>query len=257
MGGGLIVPRGIAVVLVRPRFPENVGMVARAMANMGVAELVLVAPERPVLEKGAPLATPQGLPILESAVELPSLAEALAPFHLAFGTTARTGGRRKYLLGPEKAALEARVCVRSGGQVAFVFGPEDRGLSNEEVDLCPRLVTIPTPAEHSSLNLAQAVLLLLYECARADRELPFSPSGEREWAGRARRGDSRRVTLAEEDLVLRSLEEALTALGSISADNPTLFMQPMRRFLRKNALRRHEFDLLMGICRDLRRMLRS
>ena len=249
-------PQNIAVILVRPRFPENVGMAARAMANMGVSELILVDPERPVLEKGAPLATSQGLPILESAPCFPTLAEALAPFSIAFGTTARTGGRRKYLLTPETAAIEARSSVRGGGRAAFVFGPEDRGLSNEEVDLCPRLVTIPTPVEHSSLNLAQAVLLLLYECARADRELSFEPTGKREWAGRTRGADSRRVTLTEEDLMLRNLETVLTDLGSVPADNPTVFMQPMRRFLRKNALRRHEFDMLMGICRDIRRVLK-
>lgn len=201
-------PKDLAVILVRPRFPENVGMAARAMANMGVSELILVAPERPVLEKGAPLATPQGLPILEAAREFAGLAEALAPFTLAFGATARTGGRRRYLLTPEKVALEARACVRSGGRAALVLGPEDRGLTNEEVDLCPRLVTIPTPAEHSSLNLAQATLLLLYECAKADRELPFSPSDHREWAGRMRGADSRKVTLAEEELALRALETA-------------------------------------------------
>ncbi len=244
-------PAGLAVVLVRPRFPENVGMAARAMANMGVSELILVDPERPVLEKGAPLATPQGLPILEVAPVFSTLAEALAPFTLAFGATARTGGRRGSPLEPEKAAREARACVRSGGRAALVFGPEDRGLANEEVDLCPRLVTIPTPAEHSSLNLAQAVLLLLYECAKADRELPFSPSGRRDWTGRTRGADSRKVSLAEEELALRTLKEALTGLGSIPADNPAVFMQPMRRFLRRNSLRRHEFDMLMGICRDI------
>lgn len=248
-------PKNLAVILVRPRFPENVGMAARAMANMGVSELILVAPERPVLEKGAPLATAQGLPLLEAAREFSTLAEALAPFTLAFGTTARTGGRRRYILPPEKAALEARACVRSGGRAALVFGPEDRGLTNEEVDLCPRLVTIPTPAEHSSLNLAQAVLLLLYECAKADRELPFSPSERREWAGRTRGANSRKVTLAEEEFALRTLEAALVDLGSVPADNPAQFMQPMRRFLRKNSLRRHEFDMLMGICRDVRRVL--
>ena len=109
-------PSGIAVILVRPRFPENVGMAARAMANMGVSELILVAPERPVLEKGAPLATQQGLPILESAACFPTLAEALAPFTLAFGTTARTGGRRKYLLTPETAAQWDRLKAEAGGQ---------------------------------------------------------------------------------------------------------------------------------------------
>lgn len=247
--------RNLSVILVRTRFPENIGMAARVMANMGASDLILVQPERWDRGKAAPLATPQGMALLNSARLEESLEAALAPYSLAIGTTARTGGWRKDVLPPEKAAGEARAAARAGGRVALVFGSEDRGLSNEEVELCTRLVTIPTVTEHSSLNLAQAVLVLLYECMKADAALAFDGQSERGgkgWTRPARNLDSRRATLEEERLLLSVLQETLQAVDHLPEDNPGWFMQPMRRFLRKSRLRRHEFDMLMGICRQIR-----
>lgn len=242
----------LSVILVRTRFPENIGMTARAMANMGASDLALVTPERWEPEKAVPLATVQGQPLLENARLEPDLPTALAPFTAAFGATARSGGHRKAALTPEAVAREARNIVRQGGRVALVFGSEDRGLSNEEVDCCTHLVTIPTAAAHASLNLAQAVLILLYECVKADRDLPFVPDAERNWTRPARSPDSRRATLAEEHLLLDTLQETLSAIDHLPRENAVWFMQPMRRFLRKSRLRRHEFDMLMGICRQIR-----
>ena len=242
----------LSVVLVRPRFPENIGMVARAMANMGATDLVLVRPERWEKEKAAPLATPQGEELLDRARVEEDLESALASCVAAFGATARTGGWRRTLLSPEQAAREARGITRQGERVALVFGSEDRGLLNTEVEQCTRLVNIPTVSGHSSLNLAQAAMVLLYECVKADMALPFPGSG-RKWTRPATGSDSRLATLAEESLLLRTLEETLLAIGHLPQDNPGWFMQPMRRFIRKNRLRRHEFDMLMGICRQIKR----
>lgn len=247
----------ITVILVRPRFPENIGMAARAMANMGARELVLVRPERWDKEKASPLATPQGQALLEAARVEDSLASAIGSCAAAFGTTARTGGWRASPLAPEQAAREARSLVRSGNRVALVFGSEDRGLTNAEVEQCTHLVNIPTALGNSSLNLAQAVLILLYECAKADMALPFDPMAahRRDWTLPARGTDSRRATQAEEALLLRTLQETLLTLDHLPRDNPGWFMQPLRRFLRKSRLRRHEFDMLMGICRQVRHKL--
>jgi tRNA/rRNA methyltransferase len=248
----------LSVILVRTRFPENIGMVARAMANMGASRLILVQPERWDREKAALLATPQGLALLDSAVVEASLETALASFSAAFGTTARIGGWRKDIITPEKAAGEIRAIAREERGAALVFGSEDRGLTNDEVELCTRLVTIPTVAEHSSLNLAQAVLVMLYECVKADMALAFDAGnalGGSGWKRPARSADSRRATLGEERLLLATLQETLTAVEHLPADNSDWFMQPMRRFLRKSRLRRHEFDMLMGICRQIRRKL--
>lgn len=252
----------LSVVLVRPRFPENIGMAARAMANMGASSLVLVTPERwsdPVhIAKAEALATSQGVAVLENARVAESLGEALGSCTAAFGTTARLGGLRKETLGPDEAALAVRGLARQDMPVALVFGSEDRGLTNSEAELCTHLVHIPTQLDNSSLNLAQAVLLLLYECAKADRALPFDvrrSGAEREWTRPAKRADSRPATLEEEALLLETLTRTLTALDHIPEENSSWFMQPMRRFLRKGRLRRHEFDMLMGICRQIRHKL--
>ena len=122
------------------------------------------------------------------------------------------------------------------------------------MEQCSRIVNIPTVAEHSSLNLAQAVLVLLYECVKADLALPFAAKeASRTWTRPATSADSRRASLEEERLLLRSLESTLLSIGHLPEDNPCWFMQPMRRFIRKSRLRRHEFDMLMGICRQIRR----
>lgn len=249
---------GVSVVLVRTRFPENIGMAARAMANMGVEQLILSAPELWVREKALPLATSQGEKILDDLLLVPDLRTALAPFSAAFGTTARTGGWRGQVMTPEKAALEIRSIVRQGGSAALVFGSEDRGLSNSEVEQCTHLVTIPTMAAKSSLNLAQAVLLFLYECVKADMALPFAPPEreKREWTKPSVKLDSRRATLAEEQLLFENIQDVLQEIDFLPDDNPGWFMQPLRRFLRKSRLRRHEFDMLMGICRQMRNKCR-
>jgi tRNA/rRNA methyltransferase len=249
-------PHNISIILVRPRFPENIGMTARAMANMGADELVLIRPERWDKAKALPLATPQGQAILDAARVEEDLRQALAPFSAAIGTTARLGGWRKRILTPEKAAQEARRVARQGGRVALVFGSEDRGLDNSEVEQCSLLTHIPAALDKSSLNLAQAVLIMLYECMKADMTLPFEPDEtRRRWTRPRSDVDSRLATLEEEALLLETLQSALQAIDFLPENNPGWFMQPLRRFLRKSRLRRHEFDMLMGICRQMRRKL--
>ena len=242
----------LSVILVRTRSSENIGMTARAMANMGVADLVLVAPERWEPERAIPLATRQGEAVLQSVRLESSLADALKPFSLALGTTARTGGWRSSVVYPEQGADMARSCARQDGRVALVFGPEDKGLCNEDIACCSSLVCIPTAIDNSSLNLAQAVLLMLYECARADTSLSFTPgNANRQWARPASKGNSRRATINEEQVLFASLQKTLQDIGQMPQDNPEWFMQSLRRFIRKKRLARHEFDMIMGICRQI------
>lgn len=243
----------VSVILVHTRFPENIGMAARALANMGVERLTLVAPERWEYDKAAPLATGKGLAVLDSIRVVPTLADALAGNTLAFGTTARTGGWRSNVMTPRKAAATvAEHCgsAEEEASVAFVFGPEDRGLENAETSLCTHLVTIPTSPDASSLNLAQAVLLVLYETFTASLEHAYHP--DRMPKGKK---NSRAATLEEQELLFTTLEKTLTGIEFLPRDNPEWFMQPLRRFFRRAVLRRHEFDLFMGICRRTLRLL--
>ena len=234
----------LQIVLVRTKFPENIGMAARACANMGGDEIILAGPVWWDAEKARPLATPKGQPVLERVRVCASLGEALAGSVLSVGTTARVGGWRRGLLTPEQAALEV-AAARREGPVALVFGPEDRGLENEEIEQCSRLVNIPTDGA-SSLNLAQAVLILLYEClkARGIRHTVLDDPGP----------GSRRVTHEEQELLFATLRDTLLALDYLKGNNPDYFLMPLRRFFGKTALRRHEMDMLMGICRQVNRL---
>ena len=233
-----------AVILVRPKYSENIGSVARACANMGCNRLIAVNP--PGFEPGRalPLATPRGRRILESMEIVPSLGSALASFHQVYATTARSGGWRKGILLPEEAARSAAVDMEQGLEAALVFGPEDTGLTNEEIEICGRLVTIPTQPGAWSLNLSQAVLLLLYECFRQQGLRPK----ERYLASES----SGPVTREEMELLLAETKQRLLDIEFLNPENPDYFMLPLRRFLDRVALKKNEYNLLMGICRQTR-----
>ncbi len=243
-------PAGLQVVLAGTRFPENIGMAARACANMGVATLVLAAPEWWDKEKAWPLATAQGEEILKNVRIESDLGSAVKESALVIGTTARIGGWRREIITPAQAAKEARAALLGGGHVSIVFGPEDRGLSNEDIQLCGRLVRIPT-ARAASLNVAQAALLMLYECRLAMLERTNSNVAP----GASHKHSPRFATQAEMSLLLEHLRALLLGIDFLHGDNPDYFMQPLRRLLGRGRLRRHEFDLLMGICRQMRHAL--
>ncbi|MDD4701465.1 MAG: RNA methyltransferase [Desulfovibrio sp.] len=243
---------GLDVVLVKTRFPENIGMAARACVNMGCPSLHLVDPERWDKEKARPLATPKGQDLLNGVTVCPDLSQAVAPTALVVGTTARVGGWRQSLLSPGQAAASIVEVLARGERVALVFGPEDRGLNNEEITHCHKLVTIPTDPAASSLNLAQAVLLLLYECANAVRH---NQRKESRGASDVSRGSGKLATAAEQERLMESLKDMLLRLDYLHGDNPEYFLMPWRRLFTRAELRRHEYDALMGLCRQVRHKL--
>lgn len=254
---------GVRVVLVNTRFPENVGMAVRACANMGCSELTLVTPEMWIPEKAAPLATAKGAPLLSRVKVVSSLAEAIGDCHLILATTARTGGWRKALQSPGEAACDVARSLAGGERVAIVFGNESRGLENSQIELCQRIVTIPTSGEASSLNLAQSVLILLYECAGAVRRMqrtgspepaavsrsaPASPEREEEKG----EGGPAVITGEDEERLMEALKDALLRLDVLHGDNPDYFLMPWRRFFARARLRRSEYAAFMGLCRQIR-----
>ena len=266
--------QGLDVVLVQTRFPENIGMAARACVNMGCGHISLVEPERWLRDKASPLATPKGQALLDGITIHESLAEAVADSALVIGTTARRGGWRQAMLSPERCAAEVAACLRQGGGVSLVFGPEDRGLDNAAITQCHRLVCIPTDPAASSLNLAQAVLIVLYACAAAMREADRSeagtavggePHGPRNvpqpepiapasLAGKED-GHGPLASAADQERLMAALREMLLRIDYLHGDNPDYFLMPWRRLFGRARLRRHEYDALMGMCRQVRRAL--
>uniref|UniRef100_I2Q4A3 rRNA methylase n=1 Tax=Desulfovibrio sp. U5L TaxID=596152 RepID=I2Q4A3_9BACT len=233
----------LTIVLFRPKFSENVGAAARACANMGVSRLVLVDPPAFALDRARPMATSKGGLLLDTLGIVPTLAEAVAGAEAVYGTTARLGGWRKGEVTPAEAADDICRTLRTGGGVAVVFGPEDAGLSNQETQLCGRLVNIPTAGEATSLNLAQAVLVVCYEVFKAASGLAGDVAGQT---------PSRAATHAERESLFTALRETLLAIDFLKADNPDYWMLPVRRFIDRVGLRRQEFNLLMGVCRQVK-----
>ncbi len=232
----------LTIVLFRPKFSENVGAAARACANMGVSRLVLVDPPAFDIDRARPMATSKGGLLLDRLAVVPTLAQAVAEARLVLGTTARLGGWRSAILSPEQAAAAARDSLAGGDGVAVVFGPEDAGLTNRETQLCAHLVNIPTAGEATSLNLAQAVLVVCYEIFKAAQGLAAAPAGPT---------PSRAVSHAEGEALFSALRRMLLTIDCIKPDNPDYWMLPVRRFIERVGLKRKEYNLLMGICRQI------
>lgn len=238
----------VAVILFRPKYPENVGSAARACLNMGVSRLIIVDPPDFDMDKALPLATVHARHVLENARICETLAEAIEGFSAVYGTTARTGGWRKGIMSPESLADVVTEQLYEGGTVALLFGPEDTGLSNEETSVCSGLMTIPTSREGTSLNLAQAVVVVLYECFKKSLATPFVPDGPPE---------ERLTTVQEQETLFADLQKTLLAIGFLKEKNPDYWMLPVRRFFSKINLRRNEFNLLMGISRQIQRFVQT
>jgi len=143
------------VVLVRPRHPENIGFVARAVANHGLGRLILVSPVAFDPER-ARWAAPGAHWVIDSALIVSTVSAGVANFEQVVATTARDRRIAQACWSPHQLCQELQ---RQPRKTAVLFGPEDTGLQTEELTLCRALIRIPT-TEHSSLNLAQAVTAL-------------------------------------------------------------------------------------------------
>ncbi len=154
------------VVLVRPRNPLNIGAAARAMANFGFQDLVVVAPHPPVWQEARSAVGAEH--IIRSAQAVAGLPDAIGAATLVVGTTAgsrRNLDRELIPLAALPAWLQDRAPARS--RAALLFGSEKTGLSNEALSYCHALVRIPTSPDCPSMNLGQAVAVCCYELARA------------------------------------------------------------------------------------------
>ncbi|OJU97919.1 MAG: RNA methyltransferase, partial [Shinella sp. 65-6] len=158
-----LIAEGPAIILVHPQLGENIGMVARAMANFGLAELRLVNPRDGWPSEKAISAASKADHVIEAAKVYPSLEEAVSDLEFVYATTARAPYGYKEVRSPVVAADDLRTRFRAGQKTGILFGRERTGLTNEEIALADELVTFPVNPAFASLNLAQVVLLMSYE----------------------------------------------------------------------------------------------
>lgn len=158
------------IILVEPQLGENIGMVARAMANFGVTELRLVNPRDGWPNEKARAAASRADHVIDGVVVFPDLASAIADLNFVFATTARERDGFKEVRGPVEAGRALRARSVLGQRTGILFGRERFGLYNEEVGLADEIVTFPVDPGFSSLNIAQAVLLMSYEWMKSGLE---------------------------------------------------------------------------------------
>jgi tRNA (cytidine32/uridine32-2'-O)-methyltransferase len=228
----------IRVVLINTTHPGNIGAAARAMKNMCLSELVLVNPAQfPSDEASARASGADDL--LQSAKVVDSLEQAIAGCHWVVGTTARARTIGWPTLTPRVCA-EQLIVQATAAPVALVFGRERMGLTNEEVDKCQALVTIPCNPEYLSLNVASAVQILAYETYLASRQ-----PGDNEHAQTA----SIEVAASSDEMerFYAHLEQVLVEIGFLDPDNPRKLMRRLRRLFGRGGLDGNELNILRGI----------
>jgi tRNA/rRNA methyltransferase len=226
----------ISIILVQAQIPENIGSVARAMNNMGLRRLILVNPNNYDLSRVLKTATGSSVDVVEEMEVFEDLKEALGPYQYVVGTTARIGSLRPAMTHPRRLAGDL-IRISQNNWVAILFGPEDRGLSNEQLRYCHTLATIPT-AHFSSLNLAQAVMIVCYEIFLVNHE-------------KIPQHLTRLANKFELEGMYEHLKAVLMKIGFIDAQNPEHWMLNIRRFLSRLPLRAREVRIIRGVCRQI------
>ena len=236
----------IAVVLVEPTDPVNIGAVIRAMGNTGFLQLRLVNPveftEWQII--GVAHYTQH---ILRSVQRYASLAEAIADAQLVLCLTGRHHRAERNPLPLDLAIADVVGAAQGGERVAIVFGREDRGLSNELLDCCHAVVTIPTNPAYPSLNLAQAALLVLYQVF-------LRAGGASQPYRRPRKAAPPASSALLEDL-FADLERALDAIQFLQQRSRVHVMRSLRMALFRARLDVREASLLRAIVLEIRHFL--
>lgn len=225
----------IRIVLVGTTHPGNIGASARAMKNMGLTDLALVAPRHfPDDEASARASGADDL--LRNAAVVDSLEEATRDCVYVAGASARSRAIHWPCLEPRECAVRL-TAESANGPVAVVFGPENSGLSNTDLDRCDTLLTIPANPDFRSLNLAMAVQVVAYElrlAAHGSREPEFEP-------------DAPPATREELEYFYAHLEIVLRNIRFLDPDNPRVLMRRLRRLFVRARPDRNEVNILRGI----------
>jgi len=226
----------LRIVLVRPRGSGNIGSVARAMKNVGAKELAIVGNARTESFWAKAMAV-HGRDILQAAKCYPTIREAIADCTLVIGTTCRAGLYRSHSQTPRQVAPTIAAAAR-GGKVALLFGPEDHGLSNKDLEHCQLLINIPANPEYQSFNVAQAVVICLYEVYVASLTAV---------------ADDGLVRAQAEDIerLFDIMRNALLKIGFLDSENPEHMLLAFRRIFGRTGLEDKDVRILTGMFRQI------
>lgn len=240
----------IRIVLVNTSHPGNIGATARAMKNMGLRDLHLVAPHD--FPSGVAIGRAvSATDILDNAVVTERLEDSIADCGIVIGASARARSIPWPLLSPPECAQQV-ADSSANNKVALVFGREDSGLTNEELQLCHFHVNIPADDEYSSLNLAAAVMVISYEVRMALLARQETPHRPRKTGGGADASvdeddwDVPRATAGQLENFYQHFEQVMVDLNFHDRENPRLLMMRMRRLFGRIIPDQMEISILRG-----------
>ena len=240
--------QNIQVLLVNPSHPGNIGAVARAMKNMGLHHLVLVAP-RKFPDPEAQWRAASAVDIIDNARVVETLDEAIGDSQFVVGTSARD--RRIPWPVQDARLTAARIVERSVQEkVSILFGREDSGLNNEELRRCNLHCHIPTHPDYESLNLSMAVQIVCYEIRMAELEGTLPSNEDSHW-------ENPFATSKDMEYFYQHLEETLVELEFLNPAAPKQLMTRLRRLYSRVRLDDMEVQILRGILKETRRVIRE
>jgi tRNA/rRNA methyltransferase len=246
----LLLTEGPVIILVEPQMGENIGMVARAMANFGLSELRLVNPRDGWPNEKAQAAASKADHVIEGTKVFDTLEEALADLNFVYATTARERDGFKPVRSPVVAAETLRARFQAGEGTGILFGRERWGLTNEEVALADEIVTFPVNPAFASLNIAQAVLLMSYEWMKSGMDdvasVPFQATSQ---------------TPSTKDQLFGLFDQIEDALDSRGYFHPIekkpRMIDNLRAVLSRRAFSKQEISVMRGVISSLDRFTRK
>lgn len=239
----------VSIILVEPQNPINLGTVIRAMKNMGFEALSLVKPAPMAFDK-TQISAHHTEDFLEKIKIYDSLDEALSHCHESYGFSARKRAQAWASVEVGDAATRMLSLVNENKKIALVFGREQTGLTNEELERCTFQVHIPT-SEYASLNLAQAVLIAMYEIQRQLKTMCDPNGGQGTVVIDNYAPGSEPATLDQQRRLVQTIANALVSLGYYKSDAPNAAVHRVQNILTRAQLHADEVHLLMGMCREV------
>ncbi len=230
----------LVVVLHQPQDLVNVASVVRAMKNFALRDLRLVSPAAEIDRRRVTGIAHGSDDILRRVRLFDDLDAALADRTYVAGMTARQRAAKRNVLRPREAALDL-VHAALEGKAALLLGREDRGLTNEELDRCHRIITIPTNPDYAALNLAQAFTVMAYELFAARDSSPFK---------RPRR-TAEPATHEDSEELFRSAHAALEAIEFFKTRQTASIMRTVREVVHRTPMDKRETKLFRAMCYEV------
>ncbi len=227
----------LTFIIVKPRYPGNIGSIARAIKNMGYSRLVFVRPAILPTHPEARRLAVGAEPLLKKAKVVDTIEEAAKGLHFLVGTSRRSGKyRQDFVTLPELGSH-----LPHGQKIGILFGPEEKGLSNRDLAYCHLVTTIPSHPDFPSLNLAQSVVVVAYQLrlqslsqhpARTSKDIELAP-------------------VTDIEGLFEHLERALTAINFFPHKNAFHMMRSIRQVFGRTALTPREVRIFRGVCRQI------